>query len=187
MQKMSEATEEDEGRRRLEEAYREKRGGLLAWARKRISDAASAEDVLQDAFLGALANANALAFVEDIGAWLLVSMRNRISDLWRREDAKRRAGVVEIPAEVFEEIASEAGYDPSDSLVREELLAALEVAIEALPEKQREALIAQAYEGKTFREIARRNGEPVDTVAARKRYAIRKLAAALEYWMDFEA
>jgi len=91
-----------------------------------------------------------------------------------------------MPAEVFEEIAAEAGYDPQDRLVRDELLAALEVAIEALPEKQRDALRAQALEGVTFKELAERTGESIDTLMARKRYAIRKLAEALEYWMDFE-
>ena len=99
---------------------------------------------------------------------------------------RRRAGAVEMPAEVFEEIAAEAGYDPQDRLVRDELLAALEVAIEALPEKQRDALRAQALEGVTFKELAERTGESIDTLMARKRYAIRKLAEALEYWMDFE-
>ena len=93
---------------------------------------------------------------------------------------------MELSPELFEEIATEAGYDPADRLVRDELLAALEVAMEALPAAQREVLQAQALDGLTFKELAERSGESIDTLMARKRYAIRKLAAALDYWMDFE-
>jgi RNA polymerase sigma factor (sigma-70 family) len=91
---------------------------------------------------------------------------------------------VDIPEETLEEIASTAGLDPQDALVRDEMLAALEVAIDALPEAQREVLRAQALGGLTFRELALRSGVSIDTLMARKRYAVRKLAAALEYFMD---
>jgi len=64
------------------------------------------------------------------------------------------------------------------------MLTALEVAIEALPAPQREVIRAQALGGVGFKELAEKTGVPIDTLMARKRYAIRKLAAALEYWMD---
>ena len=183
---MSELKTDEAARRHIERAYRERRRGFLAWARRHAPDLETAEDILQDAFGRALANASALSIVEDVGAWIFTAMRNRLADLWRGEGARRRAGAVELSPELFGEIASEAGYDPADRLVRDELLAALEVAIEALPEKQREVLRAQALDGLTFKELAERTGESIDTLMARKRYAIRKLAAALDYWMEFE-
>ena len=82
------------------------------------------------------------------------------------------------------EIAVAAGVDPQDSLIRGELEDALTVAIEALPANQREVLRAQALGGITFRELAESTGIPIDTLMARKRRAMRKLAAALEYWME---
>lgn len=171
-------------RRRIERAYRERRRGFLAWARKHAPDAEMAEDVLQDAFIRAIANASALSLVEDLAGWIFAVMRNRLLDLVRGEGAKRRAGAVDLPEETFEEIASTAGLDAHDGLVREEMLAALAVAIDALPEAQREVLRAQALDGVSFKELARRGGVSIDTLMARKRYAVRKLAAALEYWMD---
>lgn len=174
----------------IERSYRERRAGFLAWARRRLPDLAAAEDALQDAFVAALdrsvGGSGGLTLVEDAAAYVFAALRNRVSDQWRRKEARRRAGSVEIPAEVFAEIAAQAGYDPADTLVRDELLAALEVAIVALPPEQREVIEAQALGGLTFRELAERTGESIDTLIARKRYAIRKLAAALEYWMDFE-
>ena len=168
----------------IERAYRERGRGFLAWAKRHAPDAEMAEDILQDAFIRAIANASALAVVEDVAAWIFSAMRNRLIDLWRSERARRRAGAVDIPEETLEEIAATAGFDPQDALVRNEMLAALEVAIDALPEAQREVLRAQTLDGQSFRELALRTGVSIDTLMARKRYAVRKLAAALEYWMD---
>ena len=64
------------------------------------------------------------------------------------------------------------------------MFAALEVAIEALPVSQREVIRAQALGEVGFKELAESMGVSIDTLMARKRYALRKLAAALEYWME---
>lgn len=171
-------------RKAIERTYRDRGRGFLVWARRHAPDAATAEDILQDAFIRALANADALSLVEDLAAWIFSAMRNRLIDLWRGEGAKQRAGVIELPEEVLESVAIEAGLDPEDQLQRNEMFAALEVAIDALPAPQREVIRAQALGGVAFRELAQATGVSIDTLMARKRYAIRKLAAALKYWMD---
>jgi len=168
----------------IEEAYRRRRSGFLAWARHHAIDEASAEDALQDAFGRALVNADALSMVEDVAGWIFSAMRNRLIDLWRGEGARRRAGQVEIPDGMLEEIASAAGMDPQEALLRSDLAEALETAIEALPEEQREVIRAQALGGTAFRELAEKTGISIDTLMSRKRRALRKLAAALEYWME---
>lgn len=181
---MSEAEGASATRTAIERTYRERGRGFLAWARRHAPDAATAEDVFQDAFIRALANADALSLVEDVAAWIFSAMRNRLIDLWRGEGAKRRAGAVELSEEVLERVAAEAGLDAQDQLERNEMLAALEVAIDALPAPQREVIRAQALGGIGFKELAEATGVSMDTLMARKRYAMRKLAAALEYWMD---
>lgn len=171
-------------RKTIERTYRERGRGFLAWARRHAPDAATAEDMLQDAFIRALANADALSPVGDLAAWIFSAMRNRLVDLWRGEDARRRAGATELREQVLEEVAVEAGLDPQDQLLRNEILAALEVAIEALSAPQREVIRAQALGGVAFRDLAKATGVSIDTLMARKRYAIRNLAAALECWVD---
>jgi RNA polymerase sigma factor (sigma-70 family) len=171
-------------RNTIERTYRERRRGFLAWAKRHAPDAETAEDILQDAFIRALANADALSPVEDLAGWIFSVMRNRLIDLWRGQDARRRAGATDLPEHVLEEVAAEAGLDPQDQLLRNEIHAALDVAIGALPAPQREVIRAQALGEVGFRELAEATGVSIDTLMARKRYAIRKLAAALEYWMD---
>jgi RNA polymerase sigma factor (sigma-70 family) len=171
-------------RKAVEQTYRERGRPFLAWARRHAPDMETAEDILQDAFIRALANADALSPVRDLAAWIFSAMRNRLADLWRGEGARRRAGGVDLPEAVLEEVAEEAGLDPQDRLQRDEMLAALDVAIEALPATQRDVIRAQALGGVGFKELAEATGVPIDTLMARKRYAVRKLAAALEYWLD---
>jgi RNA polymerase sigma factor (sigma-70 family) len=168
----------------IERTYRERSRGFLAWARRHAPDAETAEDILQDAFMRALASVSVLSPVEDLAGWIFSTMRNRLIDLWRGEGARRRAGAFELPRDALESIAVQAGFDPQDQVLRNEMLAALEMAIDALPAPQREVIRAQALGEVEFKELAHATGVSIDTLMARKRYAIRKLAVALEYWMD---
>ena len=181
---MSEGEGNSVTRATIERTYRERGQGFLAWARCHAPDPATAEDILQDAFIRALTNVDALSPVQDLAAWIFSTMRNRLIDLWRGQGARQRAGATEIPADVLERVAVEAGLDPEELFQRNEILAALEIAIDALPAAQRQVIRAQALGGVGFRELAGATGVSIDTLMARKRYAIRKLAAALEYWMD---
>jgi len=181
---MSEREGASETRKAIERTYRERGRGFLAWAKRHAPDAETAEDILQDAFIRALANAYTLSPVEDLAAWIFSAMRNRLIDVWRGEGARQRAGATELSERVLEEVAAEAGLDPRNRLLRNEMLAALEVAIEALPAPQREVIRAQALGEAGFKELAEATGVSINTLMARKRYAVRKLAAALEFWMD---
>jgi len=170
-------------RQTIERTFRERRRGFLAWALKHAPDPSTAEDILQDAFIRAVSNADALSPVEDLAAWIFTAMRNRLTDLFRSEGARRRAGQTSVAEELLAEVAADAGFDPQETALREELLSALEVAISALPAPQRDVIEAQALGETSFRELSDRTGVPIDTLMARKRYAVKKLAAALKYWM----
>ena len=56
---------------------------------------------------------------------------------------------------------------------------ALIEALEELPVEQRDAFIQQAIDGKTFREISERSAVPLNTLIARKRYAVQFLRRRL--------
>jgi hypothetical protein len=45
-----------------------------------------------DSLASRLLGAGALEIVENLPAWLFAAVRNRVFDLWRRRDARRRAG-----------------------------------------------------------------------------------------------
>jgi RNA polymerase sigma factor (sigma-70 family) len=168
----------------IEAAYREKRSDLVGWAAAATRDAPEAEDLLQSAFLGALENLDALSAVENLGAWLFASLRNRVIDRWRARERRERLGQAEVSADTLAEIARAADLDPGEALADTELREALAEAIRALPAPQREAIEAQVLGGETFAELSARTGVGIDTLASRKRYAIRALSEALREWAD---
>ena len=48
----------------------------------------------------------------------------------------------------------------------------------------RSAMSFRRFRGLTFREIAEATGESIDTLTARKRYALRNLSRALRHWIE---
>ena len=71
-----------------------------------------------------------------------------------------------------------------DGVERDETLALLADAIGALPREQREVIVTQALGGETFQSVSDRTGVPVDTLAARKRYALARLRSMLADYME---
>jgi len=181
---MNNETRREGARRRIETSYRSNRAGFLRRAGRAAGGVVDAEDVVQDAFLAALNNLDAFAQVSDPVSWIYAAIRNRLIDLWRRDKTRRTVGQVDVGEETLREIVSATGLDPEDGVVQEELSDALAEAIEALPERQRAVIVAQVFDGRTFREISERTGLPIETLSARKRAAVGALARALRGWIE---
>ena len=64
------------------------------------------------------------------------------------------------------------------------LLDELELAVDELPEEQREVFIAHELEGRSFKEIAAGTGVSVNTLLSRKRYAVLHLRERLQTIYD---
>jgi RNA polymerase sigma factor (sigma-70 family) len=173
-----------ETQKRLDAAYRAKRKEYVGWVTREIRNVADAEDVVQSAFASALNRLDALSTVENLGAWLFASIKNRVVDAWRAKARRWESGERDVSAETLAEIAQATGLDPADALESEALLDALQAAIEALPAEQASVLRAQALEGESFASISRRTGISEDTLASRKRYAIAAIAKALRAWIE---
>lgn len=168
----------------LETAYRENRHGFLAWATKATRSLTDAEDLVQDAFARALASTESLSAVDDLAAWLFASVRNRVRDLWRRGETRKKAGEITVSDSAIAEIVASVGLDPAEIAVSSELVDALYDAMEELPDEQRMVIEGQVLDGLTFKELAATSGISPDTLAARKRRALKRLAAALREWIE---
>ena len=71
------------------------------------------------------------------------------------------------------------GAGPEAEYARALLLEELQTAIDELPAKQRLVFIAHELEGKSFREMSDESGTSVNTLLARKRYAVAYLRTRL--------
>lgn len=176
--------------RQIAAAMVRERGRLLAFIRRRIDDAAEAEDILQEAFYELVAAERLAQPVEQIGAWLLRVARNRIIDRFRKKRPELvldAAGGAEDEERVLDELLPAADGTPETAAMRAVLLDEIEAALEELPREQRAVFIAQELDGLTFRELAERSGESINTLLSRKRYAVlqlrERLQAVYEDWL----
>lgn len=173
--------------RRIAAAVVRERDRLLAFIRRRIDDAAEAEDILQDALYELVAAERLAQPVEQIGAWLMRVARNRIIDRFRKRRPELRLDSGADEERVLEELLPAADGTPEVAAMRALLLAEIEAAIAQLPREQREVFIAQELDGLTFRELAERSGISINTLLSRKRYAVlqlrERLQAVYEDWL----
>ena len=69
---------------------------------------------------------------------------------------------------------------PDALYVRSLLLEELELAVDELPEEQRDVFVAHELEGRSFKEMAADTGVSVNTLLSRKRYAVLHLRERLQ-------
>jgi RNA polymerase sigma factor (sigma-70 family) len=173
-------TEQD---RQISEIVAGEGSRLRNFIRKRVPDPRDAEDILQDVFYE-LVEANRLLMpIEHVTGWLFRVARNRIIDLFRR---KKPASFTDTAVQdehgerlQIEDLLPSPDAGPEALYIRHVLLDELELALDELPDEQREAFVAHELEGRTFKEMAAETGVNVSTLLSRKRYAVLHLRERL--------
>src|SRR3954447_14578291 len=159
----------------LQELYDRYRVMAYSIALRITSDAALAEDVVQDAYLGIWRNAG--RYVEGRGSvktWMLSIVHHRAVDAVRR-----RRPTTELPER--EDVPPSALTLPdiwaevAGNLDRAEIA----TAMASLSDVQREAIELAYWGGLTQQEIAERTGTPLGTVKSRVRLGLLALRRAL--------
>ena len=161
---------------------------LRNFIRRRVPDPGDAEDILQDVFYE-LVEANRLLMpIEHITGWLFRVARNRITDLFRKKkpESFSDTAVVDEYDELLqvEDLLPSPDAGPEALYARSVLLDELELAIDELPEEQREVFVAHELEGRSFKEMAAETGVSVNTLLSRKRYAVLHLRERLQSIYD---
>jgi RNA polymerase sigma factor (sigma-70 family) len=181
-------TEQD---RQISEIVAEQRSRLRNFIRRRIPDPADAEDIVQEVFYE-LVEANRLLMpIEHVTGWLFRVARNRITDLFRkkRPESFSDAAVEDDDGELphVEDLLPSPDAGPEALYIRNLLLDELELALDELPDEQREVFVAHEVEGRSFKEMSVESGVSVSTLLSRKRYAVLHLRERLrsiygEFW-----
>src|SRR5947209_18138101 len=176
------ALEQDQ---RISEVIKREQARLRHFIRRRVPDPRDAEDILQDVFYR-LVEANRLLMpIDHVTAWLFRVARNRITDLFRKKapEAFSEAAILDGNDELLqlEDLLPSPDAGPDALYARHVLLEELELAIDELPEEQREVFVAHQLEGRSFKEMAAATGVSVNTLLSRKRYAVRHLRERLQH------
>ena len=143
-----------------------------------------AEDLLHDVYVDTMESLSMLDGIRNLSAWIYSSITRRMIDLWRHEKVQRSSGETDVAEEVLRDVIAGAGLDPLEGYVRSALVEALSDAIRVLPASQRRVIEAQVFGGRTFQAIAKATGVSIDTLKARKRYAVENLSRALRHWIN---
>ena len=168
----------------ISEVVKQERSRLRNFIRRRVPDPRDAEDILQDVFYE-LVEANRLLMpIEHVTGWLFRVARNRITDLFRKKkpESFSDTAVADEAGEllVWEDLLPSPDAGPEALYARSVLLDELELAVDELPEEQREVFVAHELEGRSFKEMAAETGVSVNTLLSRKRYAMLHLRQRLQ-------
>ena len=171
-----------EQNKRIAEAVSRERSRLRNFIRQRVSDPGDAEDILQDVFYEFVAAYRLPEPIEQVGAWLYRVALNRIIDRFRKHKSEV---VSELPDETddepwLENVLPSLEAGPEAAYARRVLMAEINAALDVLPELQRSVFVAHELEGRSFREMSEESSTPINTLLARKRYAVKHLQARLQ-------
>jgi RNA polymerase sigma-70 factor (ECF subfamily) len=153
---------------------------------RQIRDASAAEELTQEAFLRVVHRADSYREESRFTTWLFSIARNLCIDHLRKAK-HRRTVALDAPldrsgdggATMLDRVA-DGGPGPDRQARDRRFRESLEVALERLPDEQREVFLMREVDGLKFREIADIVGIPENTVKSRMRYALESLRVSLE-------
>jgi RNA polymerase sigma factor (sigma-70 family) len=161
---------------------------LRGFIRRRVADVADTDDILQDVFSELIEATRLATPIEHVGAWLFRVAANRITDRFRRKvplgESAHRANHSDESDGVIDAQPCAADDGPEARYASRLLLDDLEAALAELPAAQREVFVAHELEGRSFKSLAAESGTSVNTLLARKRYAVLHLRQRLQQHRD---
>jgi RNA polymerase sigma factor (sigma-70 family) len=175
--------------RRISETIAREQAWLRQFIRKHVPDHGDAEDIFQEVFYELVDAYRLMKPVELVGAWLFRVARNRIIDLFRSRRPAVLGNDTMLPMEdgealQWEDLLPSPDAGPEAAYARGVLLEELDAALEDLPEEQRDVFVAHEIEGRSFKELSEATGVSVNTLLARKRYAVLQLRRRLQAIYD---
>ncbi len=163
--------------------FRRYRGPLFNFLLRRVRDRGRAEELYQDSWTKVIERSAEFRGDSKFSTWLYTIARNACIDHQRKMkfrghaslDATQRGG----NQPMVERVAN-PGLGPEQLASGQALGERIRIAVEALPEEQREVFLLRQLQGLGFKEVAEVVGVPVNTVKSRMRYALERLQLGLD-------
>ncbi|MBF8658978.1 sigma-70 family RNA polymerase sigma factor [Pseudomonas putida] len=132
--------------------YREHRGWLEGWLRRRMGNAWDAADLSQDTFLRVMASAQPLIDIREPRAYLLTVGKRLLSNLHQRRSLEKAY------LEALMHLPEQHAPSPEQRWLLLETLQALDQLLDGLKPVVRKAFLLSQLEGLSYAEIASRLG-----------------------------
>lgn len=162
---------------------------LLSFIRRRVKTDADAEDILQDVWYQFSAMVSS-APIEQTGAWLYKVAANKITDKYRKRSETLLGDLFsggeeddDMDAD-YQSILMPEFETPETEYLRNLFWEQLSIALDELPEEQKEVFVLHELDDVPFQQIAEKTGEKLQTLVSRKRYAVLHLRKRLRQLYD---
>jgi len=162
----------------LAELIRRHQTRLYQVAYRLLNDPVEAEDALQEVFLKVYEHAHRFEPRASVSAWLHRITANHCLNLLRQRHPHESLDQDEAPG------VPDPGATPLQALEEQDLAGRLEKLLEALPEKQRRALILKRFGGLSYQEIAAELGVSAQAVDGLLKRARQFLKKALQDYLE---
>ena len=126
---------------------------VIGTVAKMLGNPSEAEDIAQQVFIRVWKSAVRYAPQAKFTTWLFTITRNLVFNEVRRRQRKPTVSMQEREETTHRVVEDVQGSSPDEELLRSEMEAAIDRAIEALPEKQRLAVVLRRYEEMPYEEI----------------------------------
>ena len=157
----------------LEEVYLGNKNALLKFAYVLVGNIETAEDIVQDAFVGFARAAGRKETFSNVKGYLMTAVLNKARNYYRDSGKKALAGLDEA-----DEFPSSSRNAEQWAILSEQLELLSKAMVELSPE-QREVVSMYMDGDLTFKQIAQIQEVPISTVQGRFRYGIEKLQRLL--------
>lgn len=151
---------------------------------RQVRDSAVADELLQDVWFAVARQAQRYQPSARFTTWLFTMAHNRMVDHFRTRKQHQSLDGADTgdaePACAADALTADSGLDPLQQLQGRQQASALLLAIEQLPDLQRDAFLLQAEADMSVQEIAQSTGVTFETAKSRLRYARQALRRMLQ-------
>lgn len=161
--------------RAFEQLYGRHKAPLYRFVLRQLRDPALTDEIVQDVWQRVITARDGWRPDAMFSTWLYRIAHNRLADHWR---AARHRPAAPVDAEARIEAVADPGT-PERTLSDFEERRRLRMALDELPDEQREVLLLRLEQELTLEQIGEITGTGRETVKSRLRYAMDKLRARL--------
>jgi RNA polymerase sigma-70 factor (ECF subfamily) len=160
---------------------------------RQVRSPSVAEDIAQDVFVRVVQAAADFRHSARFSTWIYTIARNLCIDQLRKQQLRRHPSL-DQPGGGDDEDGPTLGERTADAhpartvdraAIGGELGRRIQLAVEELPEDQREVFLLREVGNVPFKDIAVMIGVPENTVKSRMRYALERLQKALSEYEDY--
>ena len=147
---------------------------LCCFARRYVGDFDTAESLVQGVFVNLWDRREVLHIRVSMKSYLFGAIKNACLDHVNHESFS-------LPPEIVREWSSNCAERPDIQLESQEIMAAVQSAVDELPSKRREIFLMAKDNGLSYQEIAEIQNISVNTVKTQIKRALKALSSSLRY------